>query len=103
MSDEPLPPIIRQRWADRTEFAEVAEALGVPTNQIMASMEYEGLVSTMFTKTGDCDESTPIYGACLVRGADAVLHVAAEPEVHGTWGDILAIMETTSERGGDGD
>lgn len=63
------------RWSKRHEFAEVAETLGVRTDQVMAMLPGEVVLYT----PGDDDET--ICSAHLVRRSDGVL-VATDRQRH---------------------
>jgi hypothetical protein len=69
-------PNYRAKWAGRTEFAEVAEAVGVPTNCIMAATETDGRVTVLFSRPED---ESVVYGQGFRRDGDGVLHAATEP------------------------
>ena len=65
-------PIGRVEWRGRTDFAEVAEALGVPTNHIMGTVPQDGRLFVMFTLTLDPEEPD-VYSAGFSRGVDGIL------------------------------
>lgn len=88
MSDEPG---YRAEWAGRTQFAEVAEAVGVPTDCIMAAVETDGRVTVMFSRPED---ETVVYGQAFRRDADGVLRAASEPrEIPGVLDEIKRDVE----------
>ena len=78
----------RTEWTDRTAFAEIAEALNVPTDMIMA-VHSDGIV--LWTDNADVDEE-PIWYARVGRGADGVMVVGPRTST-GTIGDFKARMD----------
>jgi hypothetical protein len=79
----------RTEWRKRTDFAEIAEALGVRTDQVMAAKNPNSAeVFVVFTKG---DEYPPlVYTTFLRRRAGGVLYVAVEPiEQPGMWEQIV--------------
>lgn len=80
------------RWADRTEFAETAEAIGVPTNLVMTVLIHpDGRAAALFTKTDEATDETMVYGAGLTRDADGILHATGERPFK-TWGTMKKEM-----------
>lgn len=72
----------RVEWKGKTAFAEVAEALGVETRDIMAAMvRGTGYFATWTTGTSDDldDPSMRIWSAFVERGEDGVLFVSSVP------------------------
>lgn len=85
---------VEARWGRRTEFAEVAEVVGVSTDQIVGMGTIDGsTVSVMFTREIDRGDELPIFGALLRRDADRVLRLLTEPEIVTTWGELIAEIE----------
>jgi len=82
-------------WHKALDFAEVAEALGVPTDCIMAARNPEGGQVTVFYTPEDSDLENPtILAATLRRGADGVLFLASQPEEQvGMWDSLKADIE----------
>lgn len=76
-------------WVGRTEMAEVAEALNVPTDMIMA-VSSDGTV--LFTYPHEMDDDGIIWVARLGRDADGVV-VASPPQPTGTLGEFKAKMD----------
>lgn len=60
------------KWAGRAAFAEAAEALGIDTDQVMATAEIEGRTSVLFT-TDKVKADPMIHSATLTRNEDGVL------------------------------
>jgi hypothetical protein len=81
----------KSEWHSRTAFAEVAEALGVETGDIMATMDNMVLYTTE-TLTSD----PPIWRASLGRDADGIL-VASPPELVGSTSGWHAQIEKLVE------
>lgn len=81
-------------WAKRVEFAEVAEALGVPTDQVMAMAEpRDRAIPSTVLYTPEPD-STLLWVGVLQRkldGALVVLHTESRP---GLWEQITEYAET---------
>ena len=64
---------MRSEWAPRTAFAEVAEALGVATDEVMAAVRRGDRVFVLYsTDTSDLD-SALVHEAILEPDADGVL------------------------------
>jgi hypothetical protein len=78
-------------WRRAYDFAEIAEALGVATTQIMAARNPQADdVLVLYTR----DETTLIWQAMLRRGVDGVLFVSSQPEAKpGMWEQIVEQME----------
>jgi len=68
----------RAEWHNRSDFAEVAEALGVPTDEIAGLMAREGRVTVLF----GLDE---IQAATLERNGEGVFEEVGERMVVGSW------------------
>lgn len=68
MSDEP-----RHEWARGPQFAEVAEALGLNTDQVLAASLRDGRWFVMFTPRRD--GRGDVWMAVLERGDDGLLRV----------------------------
>ncbi len=78
----------RTEWTDRTAFAEIAEALGVPTDMIMA-VHSDGVV--LWTDNAD-DDDEPIWFARVGRDADGVMVVGPRQST-GTIGEFKSRMD----------
>lgn len=91
--------LARVAWAKSPEFAEVAEALGCPTDHIIATQFTDGFYVALYTPNmpDDLDPLTddpPIYEAAFSRDADGILVKYGVPKLSGTkWSDIRAQME----------
>jgi len=72
----------RSEWRLRRDFAEIAEALGINTDQIMAATRSDDLVIALFMNPPDehgFDPDEPIFGARLARDEDGILRVIGRP------------------------
>lgn len=72
----------RVEWQSRTAFAEVAEAIGVETGDVMAAMvRGTGYFAIWTTGTSDDidDPSIQVWSASVERGEDDVLFVSSVP------------------------
>lgn len=85
MSD-PLPgngPRFRVRWAHGADppIAEVAEALGVPTDAVMAMTAGPrgSRVTVLFSKPSDERDPPAVFGQFFERDADGILRPVSEP------------------------
>jgi len=83
------------QWHRGVDFHEVAEALGVPTDCIMAARNPEsGSVVVFWTPEGSDPKEPTIMAATLKRGQDGVLFLASQPEERvGMWEEIRASIE----------
>ena len=81
----------RAEWTDRTKFAEVAEALGVSTEYILAVSD-NGIVLWTPSQTPEGD----IWRGRLERDADGVLHVIHK-EFSSTVADMQEMIRKTLE------
>jgi len=71
-------PNFRAEWTDRTDpaMAEAAEALGIPTDMVMAYVWLsDDRMLAMFTPPEDEDE---VWGGLLERDGDGILGVVAK-------------------------
>jgi hypothetical protein len=90
MSDWRKP---RVKWKRAPDFAEIAEALGVATTQIMAVQNPLG-ADLLVLYTPDPDEETRVFAARVRRGVDGVLFRAVEDvELPGMWEKIQTDIE----------
>ena len=83
----------RSEWRPRVDFAEVADALDVRTDQIMAARNPASAeVWVLFTPT---DEEPPrVFSATLRRGLDDVLRLDGDLTEHpGAWEEIVRSAE----------
>ena len=85
---------IRTEWRLAPDFAEVAEALGVTTKQVMACTEAtQDRITVLYTPDPD-PESHTLFSAWLARDSNGVLVLFGEPiERPGMWEVIVAEME----------
>ena len=79
---------IRTRWAHGPDFAEVAEALGVRTDQVMAMLPRDGIVTVMFTPK----DHGRIWAASLERDRGGILQAVNVHETDLTFEDITRMM-----------
>lgn len=82
----------RVEWHNAPDFAEVAEALRIPTDLVMAVRNPNGRdVLALFTVEHG---STLIYSTTLRRGVDGVLFEASPRRAHpGMWEQIVEKMD----------
>lgn len=83
-------------WRGRTDFAEFAEALDIPSDLVLAvNPQHDKLLGTrLFVVFSRPADETLLYTAWLARGADGVLVVMGEPEPHPRmWDEIVRRME----------
>lgn len=82
---------IEARWSDRSTFAEVAEALAVTTEEVMA-VSSDGVVLW----TEDRGAGTCVYRAELFRDGDGIMRAVGEERL-GTWEEwsskLMELME----------
>jgi hypothetical protein len=82
----------RVEWRRAPDFAEVAEALGVPTTSILAVTTQEGLWLVYYNQEGDPEDL--LSSTLLRRGQDGILFMAISPSVHpGLWDRITRGIE----------
>lgn len=86
------------KWASGPMFAEVAEAVGVPTDHILGmNPRNQGQeISVLFAPelSEDLNEDPDVYGVLLKRDADGILVKFGEPELQpGMWAKIREQME----------
>lgn len=87
------PKLPKTQWAGRSEFAEYAEAIGVPTDHIMAASEIGGDTVVMYSKDVTTDPPV-IFGVKLARSPDGVLRQVTSPrELPGMWEEIQRNVE----------
>ena len=68
-------------WVGRSDMAEYAEALGIPTDQVGSVMERLGQVFVIFTPDHiEEDVIPPIYVAVMARDQMGILEVLATQE-----------------------
>ena len=86
------------RWGGGPDFAQVAEALKVPTNHIMSMVDpHDGSYVVHFT--WDAEAYPPvIFEAQLRPDADGILIVCGDPvERPGMWEEVVARVEAGME------
>lgn len=75
-----------------SDFAEVAEALNVNTDQICAMKLDDGTLTVMYSPSREDFER--VYGVQLMRGSDGILSLKSlAVEIPGWWDDIKRQME----------
>lgn len=98
----PLPPPEgdgvqwRAEWTGRTEpiFVEVAEALAIPTDLIMAAAVHEGRITAMYTRPDDERDLPAVYALHFDRDVFGVLQAIGEPfEVPGMLEEVRRNVE----------
>jgi len=90
----------RALWADRTKFAEYAEALDVTTEEIAAAMETPGHSAVVLYSVGT-EPDAAMHRALLGRDEDGVPDVLAD-QVIGTLAGFQAQVEAVLLGGGEG-
>jgi hypothetical protein len=81
-------------WKRAPDFAEIAEALHVPTTAIMAAMNPESGTVTVLYTPDVVNEPERIYSVTLSRDAYGVLGLASVPvERVGMWEEIMRRMD----------
>lgn len=82
------------------DFAEVAEALHVPTDHVLAALPtqeqnaYTILYSKEFPPDLDVMRDSPeVFGARLTRGPDGILVLVGEKLLPGAWAELRRHME----------
>jgi hypothetical protein len=87
---EPTPDRYSVEWRRRTAFAEVADALGIPTDQVMAAMPAQGGQpwTVLYTPERSDSPDAEVFAAHLDRDAGGVL-VAYKRARAGTVADFL--------------
>lgn len=92
MTDKPF----RTAWANRDAFAEVAEALKIPTDQIVSMLNVHGNIMVMYCPE-PYNEAKPreqeIWAAVFKRDADEILFLVANRKSDLTWAEIEAKIE----------
>jgi len=92
----------KTEWHRAPDFAEFAEALGVPTDCIMAALPGPKKATVLYTAEPDehgFDPDEPILCAYLARDADGILRTTDVPiRLALTWADIEADIERAMEK-----
>ena len=80
-------------WHKAVDFAEVAEAIGIPTTQVAAiHFADDNVIVAIYTaEPGDHDDHT-VWTVMLRRDADGIL-IPGPPTARGTIGDMHAEIE----------
>lgn len=87
----------RAEWRGRSDFAEIAEALDVPTTAIMAAHAPQSdSVLVLYSPDVENDETT-IFRAMLRRSVDGTLFVVERFELPGFWEQLRAEIERDFE------
>jgi hypothetical protein len=82
---------MRYQWESRYSFAEIAEALDVATDQVMAVMG----TLVLFTP----DEIETVWSARLSRDQDGILHAEDRVSHPGMWEELKALIEAQARQG----
>lgn len=86
----------RTEWHNAPEFAEFAEALGVPTVAILAVHQPQAEKSLVLYTPDQAEET--LASATVERGPDGILVVTSEPVLHpGLWQEIQANADKAIE------
>jgi hypothetical protein len=83
----------RAHWAKRTEFAEVAESLAIPSDLVIAAMGAQGVTYVFFSLTDEGEW----WSAVLYRDDDGILRERSRREETGM--RRRALKEIGSELG----
>lgn len=92
-------PPVNTRWASGPDFAEVAEALHVPTNHIMSMQtQPDGSVLAFYTpslpEVLTDDDEPEVFGMGFRRDADGILQPLGEPLLRpGFWKQLREQMD----------
>ena len=92
---------MRAEWKKAPAFAEVAEALGVQTDQIVGATTDNGITIALWSDPGTDDPQT--WGIALVRDGDRILRPFGEPELlPGFWANVHDALDAAlgSDDGG---
>lgn len=83
---------MKAEWKGRTFFAEVAEALGCETDQVLAAWRRDdhGVVCALYSVDREADPT--IYERDLDRDADGVFVAMGEPKESGRFSEIVGKM-----------
>ena len=89
-----MTPKPKTEWHGRSAFAEYAEAIGVPTDHIMAASRIGSETVVMYSQDVTTDPPA-IFGVKLARSPDGVLRqVTAPRELPGMWEEIQHKVES---------
>jgi hypothetical protein len=75
---------MRAEWKSRDQFAELAEAVGLPTDHIISAVNPPGTPGGTFVVLYSRDivtKDTPVYSVVLVRDEQGILRRAAQERV----------------------
>lgn len=88
-----MTPMPNAEWRGRAAFAEVAEALSLRTDQVMAAMQADGLWTVLWSDhlEDGADVDTPVTATRLQRDDAGVLHIISTTDA-GTLGSFLDAM-----------
>jgi hypothetical protein len=82
---------LRTQWAGRHEFAEVAEALGIDTDQVAACTTTDNLTTVLWSESWPAKDALASH---LHRDPDGVLRQVGEPEVlEDYWPTLFAYLD----------
>jgi hypothetical protein len=100
----------RAEWSKAPDFAEVAEALKLPTDHIMATLREGATYVALYTPTLYDDvldrplEEPPVYRVGLRRDRDGILRLASIPhELPSFYTRLRALVESRLPESGGGD
>lgn len=89
----------RVKWTGRTDFAEAAEALKIPTDQVMAvTLRDDGRLTVMWSD--GVDDDAPICASVLARDRQGVPVVVANRMLGQTVGQLFAELRSRLEDSG---
>jgi hypothetical protein len=89
--DRKLP---KAEWRGRAQFAEVAETLGIRTDQVMGALMVDGRFTVAWSDhvEGGATVDTPVRVSLLERDDAGVLHVTKTKE-SGTFGEFIDALD----------
>lgn len=83
----------RVEWRGLTDFAEIAEALGCDTRDVMAALVEGGETIALYTTFTDDNERITLYKCVLQRDADQILVPGPSEHVATGTAAILDLIE----------
>lgn len=82
----------RVEWVKRTDFAEIAEAIGIESDLVISATNRTYGLLVMWTRSALPEET--IMGSVLVRDDDGIYRVAKTGPTGTTLGDWMAVIES---------
>lgn len=76
------------RWAHGLAFVDEAEALRIPTEQVLAVGLKKGDTTVLYTETTSLDPATMVYAVGMNHDPDGILRVVTEPRNYMTLGQL---------------